>query len=96
MTSRANTLSLPSDDDLVGEQRSKAGLPVCRKRCLKAQVHPVQDRRDGAEVAADAENIDRMCGFKRCASAQICLHIGAAEAVDRLLGISDHEERAVA
>ena len=81
---------------LIGEQRSEARLAVCGKRCLKAQVHPVQNRRDRAEVAADAENIVRMRGFQRCASTQICLHVGAAESVDRLLGIADHEERAVA
>ena len=78
-----------------GVEGLEAGLAVLLgKRGLEARVHVFHDRRAGAEVGGDREHGVRGPGAKRLARPDIGRDVGAAEAVDRLLGIADQEQRA--
>jgi hypothetical protein len=56
-------------------------------------VDMFEDAFSGAEVCRDLKNVPWKLRLDRRARAQIRLEVSAAEAVDRLLGIADHEQR---
>src|SRR3546814_17942967 len=83
--------------DLIGVkgiERREAGLALARKQRLEAVVHIGQDRRAGTEIGGDRQDAVRVLRKIGIARPDIGADIGAAEAIDRLLGITDEEERA--
>jgi len=69
-------------------------LALARKQRLEAVVHIGQDRRAGTEIGGDRQDAVRVLREIGIARPDIGADIGAAEAIDRLLGITDEEERA--
>ena len=72
----------------------KAGLPIGREHDLEALVDEGEDRGAGAEIGGDRQEAVGILGAKGVARLHVGADIGAAEAIDRLLGIADQEERA--
>ena len=72
----------------------EAGLPIGREHGLEALVDEGEDRGAGAEIGGDRQEAVGVLGAEGVARLHIGADIGAAEAIDRLLGIADQEERA--
>ena len=80
---------------LEGVERLEAWLPLLlRERRLEALVYVFHDRRAGAEVGGDGEHAVCRLRAERFTRPHVSRNVGAAEAIDRLLGIAHEEERA--
>ena len=83
---------MPRHAPVDGRELAEAGLSRrLREHLLEAMVHERQDRIDRAEIGGDLEQV---CVADRSARDDVGGHVGAAEAIDRLLGIADQEQRA--
>ncbi|AOG02868.1 putative ATP-dependent exodeoxyribonuclease domain protein (plasmid) [Bosea sp. RAC05] len=85
--------------------RTAIGMPVVEsgeawlivgggEGCLEPPVHELQDRAARAEVRRDREHVGRVLSRDGLARGDIGPDIGAAEAVDRLLWVTDEEQGA--
>ena len=74
-----------------GRKLGEAGLSgALRKHVLEPAVHKRQDGIDRAEVGSDVQEAALADGS---AGEDVGGHVGAAEPVDRLLGIADQKQR---
>ena len=86
----AQTASVVMERVKGGEARLSSG----REHCLEALVDEGEDRRAGAEVGGNRQKAAGVLGTKGVARLHVGADIGAPEAIDRLLGVADQEERA--
>ena len=76
----------------MDESSLNPGCPAASEStCSKRWFTNDEDRIDRAEIGGDLEQV---CVADRSARDDVGVHVGAAEAIDRLLGIADQEQRA--
>lgn len=75
-------------------QCGETRLSIGREHGLEALVDESQDRGAGAEIGRDRQQAVGGLGAKGVARLDIGADVGAAKAIDRLLGIADQEQRA--
>src|SRR6185437_10079107 len=73
-----------------------AGLIWARERRGKTAVDVAQDPRPGTEVRRDLDNVVRPAPGDGAPRLGVGADVGAPKAVDRLFGIANHEESALA
>jgi hypothetical protein len=75
-------------------ERSEARLPIGRERDLESLVDEGEDQGAGAEIGGDRQEAAGVLVAEGIARLHIGADIGSPEAIDRLLGVADQEERA--
>ncbi len=80
---------LRTDRGMDRRQLGEARLPVSRQHRLEPLVDECEDRLDRPEVGCD---LDLGAGVDRRPRGDVGVHVGAAETVDRLLGVAHHEQ----
>ena len=90
---RDRARALRGDLGTVGVERPRRGVFGLRKERVEALVHERQHRRHGAEVRGEGQDF-AVGRLDQPLHLLVDRDVGAAEAVDALLGVADHEQLA--